>query len=138
MNKNPHYNTSEYEVFRVAEAWGLTRVAYIWTAFKYLGRCLHSGRTIEDLIKARWYIEREIQMRTAEACKDATFEAPPEHKEAWADAAKLNEGLRPSKLTCTVPSNLIDRLPENQPSLKKFLIIISRESHEPVVGVSED
>lgn len=31
------------------------------TTFKYLWRCNHKGRTIEDLKKAQWYLDRLVQ-----------------------------------------------------------------------------
>ena len=35
----------------------------IGNAIKYLWRCDQKGNAVEDLKKARWYIEREIQRR---------------------------------------------------------------------------
>ena len=35
-------------------------------AIKYLWRCDYKGAAIEDLKKAAWYIDREIQRRTKE------------------------------------------------------------------------
>lgn len=38
----------------------------IGTAIKYLWRCCLKGSTIEDLKKARWYVDREIAKREKE------------------------------------------------------------------------
>jgi hypothetical protein len=39
----------------------------IGTAMKYLWRCGHKGDAVEDLQKARWYIDREIDRRINDA-----------------------------------------------------------------------
>lgn len=41
----------------------------IGNAVKYLWRCGLKGDEVEDLKKARWYIEREIQKRTKDSAE---------------------------------------------------------------------
>lgn len=50
-----------YEAIKVIEAWKLN--FNIGTVVKYLSRYNHKDptRKVEDLIKARWYLDREIQ-----------------------------------------------------------------------------
>jgi hypothetical protein len=57
----PHYNAhpSGVECIDVVEHMGFN----VGNAMKYLWRADHNGVPIEDLRKARWYIDREIQRR---------------------------------------------------------------------------
>ncbi|MBO7309522.1 MAG: DUF3310 domain-containing protein [Kiritimatiellae bacterium] len=56
-----HYNVGKIEVIDAIEAWGLN--FSLGNAVKYIARADHKGKPIEDLQKARWYIEREIERR---------------------------------------------------------------------------
>lgn len=57
----PHYGGADdpYEAIKVIEAWGLGFC--LGNALKYLSRAGKKGDRLEDLRKARWYIDREIQ-----------------------------------------------------------------------------
>ncbi len=58
VNKPKHYTTGKYEVIDVIEDWDLNfRLA---NAIKYIARHKHKGKPLEDLKKALWYLEREI------------------------------------------------------------------------------
>jgi hypothetical protein len=62
-----HYHAnSGIEVIDVIEAWGLNFA--LGNAVKYCARAGHKdpNKAIEDLCKAVWYIEREIQRRKDE------------------------------------------------------------------------
>jgi hypothetical protein len=48
-----------YEAIKVIEAWGLGFC--LGNAVKYIARHEHKGAPLEDLKKARWYLDREIQ-----------------------------------------------------------------------------
>ncbi len=55
----PHYGgDTTYEAIKAIEAWGLGFA--LGNAVKYLSRAGKKGDAIEDLKKARWYIDREI------------------------------------------------------------------------------
>lgn len=57
----PHYRKdSGYEAIDVIEAWGLG--FSLGNALKYISRAGHKdpAKAVEDLEKAKWYIEREI------------------------------------------------------------------------------
>ena len=56
-----HYNVGKIEVIDAIESWGLN--FSLGSAVKYIARADHKGKPIEDLQKARWFIEREIERR---------------------------------------------------------------------------
>lgn len=61
VNHPPHYGGGDdpYEVIKVIEAWGLG--FHRGNAVKYIGRAGKKGDAVEDLKKARWYLDREIE-----------------------------------------------------------------------------
>lgn len=72
VNHPPHYNSSDAqcECGRRIECIDVTRhLSFnIGNAIKYLWRCEHKGSKLEDLKKARWYIEDQIKsLEDAEA-----------------------------------------------------------------------
>lgn len=42
----------------------------IGSAIKYLWRCMHKNATLQDLSKARWYIDREIARVQCDAANE--------------------------------------------------------------------
>lgn len=58
-----HYGGADnpYEAIKVIEAWQLGFC--LGNTVKYIARAEHKGATIEDLEKARWYLDREIERR---------------------------------------------------------------------------
>jgi hypothetical protein len=53
-----HYTFSSIEPIDAIEAWGLNfKLANV---VKYVARAQHKGKYVEDLKKARWYLDREI------------------------------------------------------------------------------
>lgn len=53
-----HYTFSKIEPIDAIEAWGLNfKLANV---VKYVARAQHKGKYVEDLKKARWYLDREI------------------------------------------------------------------------------
>ena len=53
-----HYTSGKYEVIDVIEDWDLNfRLA---NTIKYIARHKHKGKPLEDLKKALWYLQREI------------------------------------------------------------------------------
>lgn len=60
----PHYGGADnpYEAIKVIEAWTLG--FHLGNAVKYISRAgKKNGDACEDLRKARWYLDREIQNR---------------------------------------------------------------------------
>lgn len=60
-----HYGGADnpYEAIKVIEAWSLGFC--LGNAVKYISRAGKKGDLIEDLEKARWYLDREIAARKA-------------------------------------------------------------------------
>lgn len=59
-----HYRKDTgHEAIDVIEAWGLG--FNLGNAVKYVSRAGRKGDALEDLRKARWYLDREIQTREA-------------------------------------------------------------------------
>jgi Protein of unknwon function (DUF3310) len=56
-----HYNHGSIEAITVIEDWNLG--FNLGNAVKYLSRADHKGNAIEDLRKAIWYIQRELDRR---------------------------------------------------------------------------
>lgn len=65
-----HYNVGKIEVIDAIEAWELN--FSLGNAVKYIARADHKGNPIEDLEKARWYIDREIERRKSDGESDVT------------------------------------------------------------------
>ncbi len=58
VNSPQHYTQGQFEVIDVIEDWDLNfRLA---NAVKYIARHKHKGKPLEDLKKAAWYLQREI------------------------------------------------------------------------------
>lgn len=58
VNSPQHYTHGKFEVIDVIEDWDLSfRLA---NAVKYIARHKHKGKPLEDLKKAAWYLQREI------------------------------------------------------------------------------
>ena len=60
VNHPPHYGgeDSPYETIKVIEVWKLG--FHLGNAVKYISRAGRKGGPLEDLRKARWYLDREI------------------------------------------------------------------------------
>jgi hypothetical protein len=70
VNHPPHYKQGGIETITVIEAWGLG--FHLGNAVKYISRAgkKDPAKTVEDLSKAVWYVQREIDRLTSEAvCK---------------------------------------------------------------------
>ena len=59
VNHPAHYNRGKYEAIDIIES--LEMNFNLGNAFKYLFRAGHKDDIIQDLKKAKWYIDREIQ-----------------------------------------------------------------------------
>lgn len=60
VNHPPHYGGADnpYEAIKVIEAWGLDFC--LGNTVKYIARAGKKDATVQDLKKARWYLDREI------------------------------------------------------------------------------
>lgn len=59
VNHPNHYNMGKFEVIDVIEDWDLN--FNLGNAVKYIARSDYKGNKVEDLRKAMWYIDREIE-----------------------------------------------------------------------------
>ena len=59
VNHPPHYNQGNIEVIDAIEDWGLDFNA--GNVVKYVSRHQHKAEPLEDLLKARWYLDRIIE-----------------------------------------------------------------------------
>ena len=59
-----HYNFGKYEVIEVLDDWFFDD-ALLWQVVKYLARAKHKENFLQDLKKAKWYLERRIHMEEA-------------------------------------------------------------------------
>lgn len=61
VNHPKHYAGGGLEVIDAIEAWGLG--FHLGNVVKYVARADHKGSALEDLRKAKWYLERELARR---------------------------------------------------------------------------
>ena len=59
VNHPNHYNVGGIEVIDFIESWNLD--FSLGNAIKYIARAPYKNDELEDLKKARWYIDREIE-----------------------------------------------------------------------------
>jgi hypothetical protein len=63
INCPPHYTATKIEPIDVIETWGL---GYrLGNVIKYIARAGRKGDAVQDLEKAAWYLNREIERRRA-------------------------------------------------------------------------
>ena len=61
VNHPPHYTFGKYEVLDVLQDW-FPAEPLLWQVCKYIARASHKGAMLQDLKKARFYLERRIAM----------------------------------------------------------------------------
>ena len=59
VNHPSHYTYGGVEVIDALEAWDLP--FHLANVVKYVARCHYKGHALQDLRKARWYLDRYIQ-----------------------------------------------------------------------------
>lgn len=98
-----HYNQGKIEVIEFIEDKGLN--FHRGNAVKYIARAgiKDPFREIEDLEKARWYIDREIEVLKAKA--DNAEPRKPNDMKLWREVARKKYGLdkRPEPLPPSGP-----------------------------------
>lgn len=66
VNHPDHYGGADnpYEVIKVLQAWGLDKDAHLWNSVKYIARAGKKDptKTVEDLRKARFYLDYAIKL----------------------------------------------------------------------------
>jgi hypothetical protein len=67
INHPQHYGGDTlYETIKVIEEWGLDNDFLLGNSIKYISRAGKKGNELEDLKKARWYLDRKIKNLEAE------------------------------------------------------------------------
>ena len=61
INHPDHYNSGKYEVMDVIEDAGFGEGFCLGNALKYILRAKHKENYVEDLKKAKWYIDYIIE-----------------------------------------------------------------------------
>ena len=62
VNHPQHYGGDTlYEHWKVMVAWGLLSNAFLYNCTKYICRAGKKGSALEDLRKAKWYLEKAIE-----------------------------------------------------------------------------
>lgn len=92
VNHPAHYNVGRIEVIDAIEAW---RLGFnLGNAVKYIARCEHKGAKLEDLEKARWYLNREISnvSTVVEVANPTGLERVPAHIVEEADVLGVMRG----------------------------------------------
>jgi len=59
INHPKYYTSGKFETIDVIEDWKLGY--HLGNCIKYLSRAKHKGNELEDLKKAKWYLERKIK-----------------------------------------------------------------------------
>ena len=60
VNHPKHYTFGYFEVLDVLQDWFPTN-PLLWQVGKYIARAGHKGNALQDLRKARFYLDREIE-----------------------------------------------------------------------------
>ena len=61
VNHPAHYTHGKLQTIDVIEDWKLGY--HLGNTVKYISRADHKGNPVQDLKKARWYLDREIARR---------------------------------------------------------------------------
>jgi chaperonin cofactor prefoldin len=69
VNHPSHYTFGKYEVIDVLEDW-FHDDPLLWQVGKYIARAKHKGKLVEDLEKARFYLNRRITEATKQFNND--------------------------------------------------------------------
>lgn len=64
VNHPAHYNKGKIEIIDAIDDWNLG--FYDGNVVKYVARAKHKGTELEDLKKAKWYLDRYIQLKEKE------------------------------------------------------------------------
>ena len=65
VNHPTHYTRGKFEVIDVLEDWKLS--FHLANVVKYIARAEHKAARVQDLQKARWYLDRYIALLEREA-----------------------------------------------------------------------
>lgn len=85
INHPSHYGGKDniYEVIKVIEAWGLSYSFCLGNVLKYIGRAGKKGDYLDQLKKAKWYLDREVARLEADGLSSTVDETTDVPKEVW-------------------------------------------------------
>ena len=83
VNHPSHYTTGKIEVIDAIEDWKLG--FHEGNVIKYVARAKHKGRELEDLKKARWYLDRVIQRLELDALDNGADQAAARLERVYGD-----------------------------------------------------
>ena len=66
VNHPLHYNVYKYEVIDIIDEFFKDNY-HLGNVFKYMARCKYKGNELEDLKKARWYLDHYIVLMDKES-----------------------------------------------------------------------
>jgi hypothetical protein len=61
VNHPKHYTFGKFEVIEVLMDW-FSDMPLLWQVGKYIARAKHKNNMLEDLKKARWYLDYQIKL----------------------------------------------------------------------------
>lgn len=62
VNHPRHYNSGNIETIDLIKDMGIAEAFCVGNAIKYITRYQHKGNPVEDLEKAKWYLEYTINL----------------------------------------------------------------------------
>ena len=68
VNRPKHYNFGKYEVIDVLEDW-FANDPWLWQVGRYIARAGRKDNEVQDLEKAKWYLERRIARAKAKVAQ---------------------------------------------------------------------
>lgn len=120
INNPKHYNSGQFEVIDVIEDWELG--FNLGNTVKYIGRAgkKDPDKHIEDLKKARWYLDREINRL------DKSWETgAPVAELSFKDLTRMNGNevspVNKKELNTLSEANNADRFMENEKEFREFV-----------------
>jgi hypothetical protein len=73
VNHPKHYGGDvPHETWKCLHAWGLEADALLWNVVKYISRAGKKVSLLEDLKKAKWYLDKRIELLEAECRNSST------------------------------------------------------------------
>jgi hypothetical protein len=70
VNHPAHYGGNVlHETWKCLNAWGLEGDALLWNVVKYISRSGKKGPRLDDLRKAKWYLDKRIELLEVDRAK---------------------------------------------------------------------
>ena len=109
VNYPSHYTRGGIETIDAIEAWGLDY--HLGNAVKYISRAGHKDNELQDLKKARWYLDRAIEKREGKK-EESQPEKPKDPRKPGWHKRTLQDALARRKLPVDCVENFWNGLPD--------------------------